>query len=92
MTKYVTEAGGNVREAPGIRLGNHFSLTMLVEVPENKVTNLMNTLKTTDLHASVYQADPCEYLPTEAAQVGYTGKFVLEGADHPGIIHSVTSL
>ena len=92
MTQYVTEAGGNVCESPAIRLGTHFSMTMLVEVPEKNVANLMDKIKSTNLHATVFEADTNAYVSANKAQVGYSGKFVLEGADHPGIIHKVTSL
>jgi glycine cleavage system regulatory protein len=57
MTKYVTDMGGNVGESQAAKLGSHFSLMMLVTVPEAKVDELTSQLSSmTDMNASVYHS------------------------------------
>jgi glycine cleavage system transcriptional repressor len=59
MTKCVTDVGGNVGESQAARLGSHFSLMMLVSIPDEKVDDLMDQLKSmTDMNATVYSAPP----------------------------------
>ena len=58
MTKYVTDVGGNVGESQAAKLGSHFSLMMVVSVPEENTQKLMDQLETmTDLNASVFEAN-----------------------------------
>lgn len=58
MTKYVTDVGGNVGESQAAKLGNFFSLMMVVSVPEEKVDPLVDQLTTmADLNASVFVTD-----------------------------------
>lgn len=55
MTKYVTDVGGNVGESQASKLGTYFSLMMLVDVPENKVDNLVDNLQQMqDMNATVH--------------------------------------
>jgi predicted amino acid-binding ACT domain protein len=57
MTKYVTEAGGNVGESQAARLGKHFSLMMVVSIPDDKLSGLLDQLDNmSDLNASVFEA------------------------------------
>ncbi len=70
MTKYVTDAGGNVGESQAAKLGGHFSLMMLVSVPDEKVGDLMEQLKSmTDMNATVYPA------PQDAKSTAMSQKF-----------------
>mmetsp|Transcript_92684 Transcript_92684/g.267649 ORF Transcript_92684/g.267649 Transcript_92684/m.267649 type:complete len:214 (+) Transcript_92684:90-731(+) len=94
MTKYVTGVGGNVGESQASRLGNHFSLMMLVNVPEKRVVELVNQLEDVeDITASVHMVKQDAKLePVSKAAIGYTGRFSLEGTDNPGIVHRVTSI
>jgi glycine cleavage system regulatory protein len=64
MTKYVTDVGGNVGESQAAKLGSHFSLMMVVTVPEAKVDELTSQLSSmTDMNASVYYTT-AEKMPT----------------------------
>jgi glycine cleavage system regulatory protein len=55
LTKYVTGVGGNVGESQASTLGSHFSLMMLVNVPENQVVALVDQLEEIeDITASVH--------------------------------------
>ena len=55
LTKYVTDVGGNVGESQAAKLGSHFSLMMLVNVPENQVVGLVDQLEEIeDITASVH--------------------------------------
>ena len=45
MTKYVTDVGGNVGESQAAKLGNYFSLMMLVQIPQDKTESLLDQLK-----------------------------------------------
>jgi glycine cleavage system regulatory protein len=57
MTQFVTDVGGNVGESQAAKLGSHFSLMMLVTVPEAKVWELTSRLSSMpDMNASVYHA------------------------------------
>jgi glycine cleavage system regulatory protein len=57
MTECVTDVGGNVGESQAARLGSNFSLMMLVSIPDEKVDDLVERLKSmTDMNATVYAA------------------------------------
>ena len=61
MTKYVTDVGGNVGESQAAKLGNYFSLMMLVQIPQDKTESLLDQLKgMEDLTASVHHVSPSE--------------------------------
>ena len=65
MTKFVTDAGGNVGDSQAAKLGSYFSLMMMVEVPEPKVDDLIEKLSSmTDMNASVYHASDDDTKPT----------------------------
>ncbi len=95
MTKEVIDVGGNVGESQAAKLGRHFSLMMLVDVPEDGVGALTERLRALEgLTASVCVAasdgaDPG--VPSHPA-IGYRGQLTLEGADNPGIVHRVTKI
>jgi glycine cleavage system transcriptional repressor len=95
MTKEVIDVGGNVGESQAAKLGRHFSLMMLVDVPHDKVQTLTDRLKTLkDLTASVCVAasdNGGPAVPSHPA-IGYRGQLTLEGADNPGIVHKVTKI
>lgn len=97
MTKYVTDVGGNVGESQASKLGSYFSLMMLVDVPENNVDGLMVQLREMqDISATVHVVSKtptaAEGVHTSKPLAGYSGQFILEGADNPGIVHKVTSI
>lgn len=87
--------GGNVGESQAAKLGRHFSLMMLVDVPQDKVGTLTERLKTLkDLTASVCVAASDGTGPAVPyhPMIGYRGQLTLEGADNPGIVHKVTKI
>eukprot|EP00978_Attheya_sp_CCMP212_P034538 scaffold145101_cov59-Attheya_sp.AAC.1 len=100
MTKLVTDVGGSVGESQATKLGSYFSLTMQVSVPskaaaEDLKQSLADESKTgmmTSTH-SVETDDPKAVQVVVSPSVGgYSGRFVLSGADQPGHVHKVTSL
>ena len=97
MTKEVIDAGGNVGASQAAKLGEYFSLMMLVEVPESKIESLKESLsQMQDLSASVCSTKENEGATTFASSssytIGYKGELTLEGADNPGIVHKVTKI
>lgn len=94
VTKLVIEHNGNVGESVAGRLGpNYFSLMMLVSIPTDSVESLQRQVqKLPDLHSAVFSvAADLTTTSTEHPKIGYSGDFVLEGADNPGIVHKITS-
>eukprot|EP00522_Entomoneis_paludosa_P011869 CAMPEP_0172439018 /NCGR_PEP_ID=MMETSP1065-20121228/133_1 /TAXON_ID=265537 /ORGANISM="Amphiprora paludosa, Strain CCMP125" /LENGTH=208 /DNA_ID=CAMNT_0013187639 /DNA_START=132 /DNA_END=758 /DNA_ORIENTATION=- len=92
ITGYVISEGGNVGESQAAKLGNYFSLMMLVDVPENNLDALKHRLKSmTDMNATVFEATGDDSSGVMHQEVGYSGYFTLEGADHPGIVHKMTT-
>jgi len=95
MTKHVIDVGGNVGESQASKLGQHFSLMMLVDVPDDKLTTLNDSLASmTDLSASVYHVKEggADDTASSSSAVGYRGKLTLEGADNQGIVHKVCKI
>lgn len=53
----VIACGGNVGESQAAKLGPHFSLMMLIDVPSEQVPNLRSQLQSmTDMNATVFEA------------------------------------
>lgn len=97
MTKEVIDAGGNVGASQAAKLGEYFSLMMLVEVPETKVPSLKERLEQMhDLSASVCLtkdgANDNTFASSSSYTIGYKGELTLEGADNPGIVNKVTKI
>ena len=91
ITKYVTDIGGNVGESQATKLGHHFSMMMLIQIPTEHRTHFELQLKTMkDMNTAVFETEakaPSDYTP----RIAYSGYFELEGANYPGIVHKVTS-
>lgn len=95
MTKEVTDVGGNVGESQAAKLGKHFSLMMLVEVPHDQVDVLQQKVSAMkDLTATACLTDGDDGDKSVAANptIGYRGELTLEGADNPGIVYQVTKI
>lgn len=93
MTKLVTNAGGSVGESQATKLGSHFSLTMTIDVPTKSFSDLKAALKDIKgLKTQYLEADEGVAKPKPPARIAYSGRFTLEGADNPGLVHKVTSL
>lgn len=57
ITGMVINAGGNVGESQAAKLGSHFSLMMLVEVPADQMPNLQAQLAAmSDMNAAVFES------------------------------------
>ena len=93
MTKLVTTAGGSVGESQATKLGSYFSLTMTIDVPTSSADSLKAALKNIEgLKTQYIEAGDNIATPIRPTPIAYSGRFTLEGADHPGLVHSVTSL
>lgn len=65
MTKYVIDAGGNVGDSQAAKLGSHFSIMMLIQVPAAQVDSLKQQLANLeDMNASVYETHGDTTAPT----------------------------
>jgi glycine cleavage system regulatory protein len=137
VAEKVIESGGNVAESKAAKLGQYFSITMLVEVHGDKggcadeMRSLLSSLP--DLNVAVFEAkETAAAVPSVACKSNHksphgrrhaglrcrrnltflpvcapfeilsrdlplhridadTGHFSLEGADNPGIVHTITS-
>lgn len=91
ISKHVTEMGGNVGESQATKLGSYFSMMMLFNIPAAQKTQLETELAgLAGMTTTVIEADaPCESAYTP--KIAYSGRFELEGANYPGIVHKVTS-
>jgi predicted amino acid-binding ACT domain protein len=58
ITGMVISCGGNVGESSAAKLGAHFSLMMLVEVPQEQMVNLTAQLQSMpDMNAAVFESN-----------------------------------
>eukprot|EP00565_Helicotheca_tamesis_P006925 CAMPEP_0185727122 /NCGR_PEP_ID=MMETSP1171-20130828/2899_1 /TAXON_ID=374046 /ORGANISM="Helicotheca tamensis, Strain CCMP826" /LENGTH=203 /DNA_ID=CAMNT_0028395625 /DNA_START=126 /DNA_END=737 /DNA_ORIENTATION=- len=92
ITKAVVDAGGNVGDSQAAKLGSHFSLMMLVSVPENHGDLLKDSLDgMSGMNTSCFETNDPKSLDVHP-KIAYSGQFTLSGADNPGIVHQVTSV
>lgn len=93
MTKLVTASGGSVGESQATKLGSYFSLTMTIDVPTNSADILKAELKNIKgLKTQYIEAGEDIASPIRPNPIAYSGRFTLEGADNPGLVHKITSL
>eukprot|EP00594_Rhizosolenia_setigera_P019426 CAMPEP_0178959346 /NCGR_PEP_ID=MMETSP0789-20121207/12239_1 /TAXON_ID=3005 /ORGANISM="Rhizosolenia setigera, Strain CCMP 1694" /LENGTH=205 /DNA_ID=CAMNT_0020642337 /DNA_START=79 /DNA_END=696 /DNA_ORIENTATION=+ len=93
LTNVVVKAGGNVGESRALTLGDHFSLMMLVSIPESKDSEVKESFSgIKDLHTNTFDTSDPKATIIASPEIGYEGRITLTGANHPGIVHSVTSL
>jgi len=93
MTKLVTNTGGSVGESQATKIGSYFSLTMTIDVPTKNSSDLKAALKDIKgLKTQYLEAGDDIVTPLRPARIAYSGRFTLEGADNPGLVHKVTSL
>eukprot|EP00550_Attheya_septentrionalis_P003796 CAMPEP_0198285488 /NCGR_PEP_ID=MMETSP1449-20131203/4743_1 /TAXON_ID=420275 /ORGANISM="Attheya septentrionalis, Strain CCMP2084" /LENGTH=235 /DNA_ID=CAMNT_0043982897 /DNA_START=64 /DNA_END=768 /DNA_ORIENTATION=- len=99
MTKLVTDVGGSVGESQATKLGSYFSLTMQVSVPSKAAADDLKQSLADESKIGMMSMHSVETDDPKAVQVvvspsvgGYSGRFVLSGADQPGHVHKVTSL
>lgn len=93
VAKLVTDVGGNVGESQAAKVGNHFSLTMLISVPTEKKDSLESSLESlSGMTTHCIESDTDPTATKIKPSIAYSGRFVLEGADDPGLVHKVTSV
>jgi len=93
VTQHVVEAGGNVGESQAAKLGHHFSLMMLLTVPADKTNAFKERMYgIRGINASIFETTESAGSATGPAVVGYAGMVTLEGANQPGIVHTVTTI
>lgn len=92
LTKLVVQKGGNVGESQASKLGSSFGLMMQVSVPRQSSQELVSAISNMGgISTSCYATkDPNTVTPAPCD--GYTGRFILSGADNPGIVHKVTQV
>jgi glycine cleavage system transcriptional repressor len=72
ISQHVSDVGGNVGESQAARLGNHFSIMMLVNVPADGKAALEDKLKKLDgLQANVFETkvEQAEFTPKVACKL-----------------------
>lgn len=58
ITKHVIDAGGNVGASQAAKLGSHFSLMMLIDLPASETVHLQAKLETLNgLSAAIFETD-----------------------------------
>jgi glycine cleavage system transcriptional repressor len=91
ISKHVTDIGGNVGESQATKLGKHFSMMMMIQIPADQKKTLEDQLATLQgMNTAIFETEPdspSDYKP----QIAYKGYFELEGANYPGIVHKVTT-
>jgi glycine cleavage system transcriptional repressor len=92
MTKLVTNVGGSVADSQATKLGSYFSLTMTIDVPSSNFDDLTEALKDIKGLKTQYLRADEDIAARPRARIGYSGRFTLEGADNPNLVHKVTSL
>uniref|UniRef100_A0A7S0GHT8 ACT domain-containing protein n=1 Tax=Proboscia inermis TaxID=420281 RepID=A0A7S0GHT8_9STRA len=93
MTGVMDKAGCNIGESRAVKLGNHFSVMMLVSAPKEETTSsLTEQLKVIDgLTITTFETSDPKAIEVNP-QTGWSGQFKLSGADNPGIVYKVTSV
>ena len=85
ITKYVTDAGGNVGASQAAKLGHYFSLMMQVSVPTGALDRLRSSLtEMQNMNASIFETDAPDSI-TVAPTIGC--KFFGSQAVHFDCIH-----
>jgi glycine cleavage system transcriptional repressor len=88
----VIQVGGNVGDSQAAKLGPYFSLMMLVSVPSSSTATLQAALSNLhDMNATIFHSPELSSSHSMTPQIGYKGMFALQGADNPGIVHTITS-
>jgi len=89
----VTKAGGNVGESQAAKVGSYFSLTMLLTVPSKNVTDLEKKLTNMEgMNVNCLETDANPKTVEVKHEIGYSGRFSLEGVDDPGLVHKITAI
>lgn len=90
LTGLVFHRGGNVETSRMARLGGEFAVLMLVSLPPKLVESLKSDLET--LASQGHKVTLCQTHPSSALShpQGTTYHIAVEGADHEGIVHSVS--
>jgi len=94
VSEIITNHEGNVGESRAMKLGDHFSMMMLADVPEHQSSSLKVTLSSiSGLYASSFDtAKTRSGVVRVAPTIGYEGILSLSGADNTGILHKVAGI
>ena len=93
VTKVLMDHGGNLEDTAMTRLGGHFAMVLVVEVPGDEDAAVLE-------HALGAEAGPLGLSvtvrhiasTTDPHDVGEAWSVSMHGADRPGIVHRVTAL
>ncbi len=90
VTEKILEYGGNVEESRMARLGGDFAMIMLISVTGDKTDKLKTAIDTFGANGfQVFIRETAE--ETKSKYKGWLPyRIVVNGADHEGIIHSIT--
>lgn len=67
VTKNVVAAGGNVGESQAAKLGRHFSLMMILQVPSNNLEDFKDSMKKMkDVNTAMFETEAPEKDHTQA--------------------------
>ena len=82
ITGMVINAGGNVGESQAAKLGSHFSLMMLVEVPADQMPNLQAQLAAmSDMNAAVFETKKADGSTKLTPQIACTYIFLMNAEE-----------
>ena len=90
LTGLVFDRGGNVETSRMARLGGEFAVLMLVSLPPEHVDSLKSDLETLASQGHKVTLTPTQPSSALSHPQGTTYHIEVEGADHEGIVHSVS--
>eukprot|EP00586_Coscinodiscus_wailesii_P016611 CAMPEP_0172497946 /NCGR_PEP_ID=MMETSP1066-20121228/107393_1 /TAXON_ID=671091 /ORGANISM="Coscinodiscus wailesii, Strain CCMP2513" /LENGTH=231 /DNA_ID=CAMNT_0013270993 /DNA_START=47 /DNA_END=742 /DNA_ORIENTATION=+ len=93
ISKIVANAGGNVGESHAATVGSYFSITMLLSVPSANASHLKKEITSMDgLSVNTLEMDSNPNAFDKQQDIGYSGRFLLEGVDDLGLVYKITSI
>jgi glycine cleavage system transcriptional repressor len=93
VTAVLLQHGGNLEDTAMTRLGGHFAMVLVVEVPGDEGADALETAlarETSALDLTVTVRPIADV--DDAGDTGAPYAVTVHGADQPGIVHRVTSL
>lgn len=93
MTGLILEEEGNILDSKMSKLSGNFAMMLLVDLPDSKIPDLKEKLKRCQDYLAL--TINCNEVLEEGRPNGFLNNYrkisiEVEGADHPGIIHSIT--
>lgn len=94
LSQALLEAGGNIENSRMANLGGHFAVMLIVTVSAEQDAEAVRSqlqVAREDLGLEALSAEPVDELAGDAGQTpGHV--LTVYGADHPGIVHAVSSV